>query len=116
MRAVSNTRCLRPSGCDIRRLPQRRSAKLGAPRLQVAICVKSVKPFLHENSPIVRLSCTPRLWLTRRDVEICMSVLGPPVVIGLRTEIVGKDGKIRRAKELMIILVQQSGEAVWCTN
>jgi hypothetical protein len=45
-----------------------------------------------------------------------MSVLGPPVVIGLRTEIVGKDGKIRRPKELMIILVQQSGEAVWCTT
>lgn len=83
----------------------------------MAICIKTVKPFLHENSPIVHLSCTPRLWLTRRDVEICMSdavVLGPPVVIGLRTEIVGKDGKIRRPKELMIILVQQSGEAVWC--
>ena len=53
------------------------------------------------------------------ECQICICdavVLGPPVVIGLRTEIVGKDGKIRRPKELMIILVQRSWEAVWCAT
>ena len=86
--------------------------------------VSTVKPFLHKNSPIAHLVMHAAIVADQtecRDLHKRCSCARAaccywPENSSLGTEIVGKDGKIRRPKDLMIILVQRFWEAVWCAT